>query len=232
MQSLALKGVPVVVGASRYKAALSWLQCGHAAAVQPAVWVLDDGFQHRQLHRDLDIVLLDADKPFGPLLPKGLFREPPEALQRAQALVFTRATERLPRKGDLVYPEVMNSKIQVSKSQAVYARPKCVWPAAQDDSVGETPKEFFVVAGIARPESLKSAMKDLSLGIAESVFFEDHQAIDGVRVKAENQKSFPILTTAKDWARSEKEFVSLGVSVWVLPMTLELPPQLKALVIG
>jgi tetraacyldisaccharide 4'-kinase len=57
------------------------------------VLVLDDGFQHRRIHRDLDVVLLDATNPFGfgRLLPRGLLRERPSALARAGAVVLTRA---------------------------------------------------------------------------------------------------------------------------------------------
>ena len=57
------------------------------------VIVLDDGFQHRRLARALDIVLIDATNPFGygRLLPRGLLREPPTALRRADAVVITRA---------------------------------------------------------------------------------------------------------------------------------------------
>ena len=57
--------------------------------------VLDDGFQHRQLHRDLDIVLVDALQPwgFGSLLPCGLLREPLAALRRADVIVLTRADQ-------------------------------------------------------------------------------------------------------------------------------------------
>jgi tetraacyldisaccharide 4'-kinase len=57
------------------------------------VVLLDDGFQHRRLHRDVDLVLLDATCPFGfgHLLPRGLLREPPSALGRASAVVVTRS---------------------------------------------------------------------------------------------------------------------------------------------
>lgn len=57
------------------------------------VFVLDDGFQHRRAHRDLDIVLLDAARPFadGHVLPRGLLREPMQNLRRASAVIFTHA---------------------------------------------------------------------------------------------------------------------------------------------
>ncbi|MGC8832777.1 MAG: tetraacyldisaccharide 4'-kinase [Armatimonadota bacterium] len=81
-----LAGVPVVAG--RKRAASGALALGFS----PGVLVLDDGFQHWRLARDLDVVLLDAAEPFGfgYLLPRGLLREPPSHLRRAGAVVITR----------------------------------------------------------------------------------------------------------------------------------------------
>lgn len=82
-----LTGVPVVVG--RRRAASGALALGF----NPGVLILDDGFQHWRLARDLDVVLLDAAEPFGfgYLLPRGLLREPPSHLRRAGAIVITRS---------------------------------------------------------------------------------------------------------------------------------------------
>ncbi len=83
----ALPGVAVVVGSDRVAGAAA------AAGIGADVAVLDDGFQHRRIARDLDLVLLDARSPLGNgrLLPVGPLREPPSSLARASALVATRA---------------------------------------------------------------------------------------------------------------------------------------------
>lgn len=85
-----LPGVRVAVGADR-AAALE-----RVLLENPSIdcAVLDDGFQHRRLARDLDIVLIDASRPAldGALLPAGWLREPPEGLRRADMVVVTRAT--------------------------------------------------------------------------------------------------------------------------------------------
>lgn len=88
MLSNVAPGVPVIVDPDRVN--------GAAEAVERHgvdVVVLDDGFQHRRLHRDCDIVLIDALWPFGGgyLLPRGLLREPAESLARANGVVITRA---------------------------------------------------------------------------------------------------------------------------------------------
>jgi tetraacyldisaccharide 4'-kinase len=83
-----LSDVPVVVGNKRYEAAQYALKL-----FNPDIVILDDGFQHLQLRRDLDIVLVDAADPFGngKLFPAGILREPVTALRRAHAVVITRA---------------------------------------------------------------------------------------------------------------------------------------------
>lgn len=82
-----LPGVPQVQNADRVKAALAAVKEHDAELV-----LMDDGFQHRRLHRDLDFVLVDATCPFGynALLPRGLLREPVKALARADLVILTR----------------------------------------------------------------------------------------------------------------------------------------------
>src|SRR5690606_24703317 len=96
MQSHALPTVPVIVGPDRLAAATRFF-ADHGDH-RPSYWLLDDGFQHRQIARALNIVLVDAARPLGNgrLLPRGPLREQPSALRRADLLVFTRATETLP----------------------------------------------------------------------------------------------------------------------------------------
>ena len=83
-----LTGIPVVVGQGRYEAGMMAVK-----RFQPDVIVLDDAFQHLQLKRDLNLVLLDSRSPFGNghLLPRGLLREPLSALRRAHAVIYTRS---------------------------------------------------------------------------------------------------------------------------------------------
>lgn len=82
-----LPGVGVVIGADRHKAGLLALE-----HLKPDIVLLDDGFQHIRLQRDLNILLLDATRPFGNgwTLPLGLLREPVSALNRADLVIFTR----------------------------------------------------------------------------------------------------------------------------------------------
>ena len=93
MMAKTLKNIPVIVGRDRFRA-------GTLAVKQfnIDVIVLDDGFQHRRLFRDLDLVLLDYQKPFGNarLLPRGRLREPVSALDRSHGVIFTRSQKQNP----------------------------------------------------------------------------------------------------------------------------------------
>lgn len=82
-------GLAVVVGADRYRAGLFALE-----RLSPDIFILDDGFQHLRLQRDLNILLLDSDRPFGNgrTLPAGMLREPQGAADRADLIVYTRCS--------------------------------------------------------------------------------------------------------------------------------------------
>ena len=89
-----LKGVPVLVGRHRYEVGMRAV-----ARFRPDVIVFDDAFQHLSLYRDFDLVLMDSRHPYGNgyMLPRGILREPPTALKRANSVVFTRSrTDGLP----------------------------------------------------------------------------------------------------------------------------------------
>ncbi|GMO67607.1 MAG: tetraacyldisaccharide 4'-kinase [Endomicrobiia bacterium] len=78
----------VIVGVNRYKNALRF-----ESEVKPDIYVLDDGFQHWSIKRDLDVVCINAANPFGNgmLIPAGILREKPEALKRADIVIITNA---------------------------------------------------------------------------------------------------------------------------------------------
>ncbi len=90
-----LEGVPIVKGGDRYESGL--FAVAHLASTDSGelLFILDDGFQHWRLHRDRDIVLIDAANPFGNrvLLPFGKLREPLGALSRADIIVFSKSDD-------------------------------------------------------------------------------------------------------------------------------------------
>jgi tetraacyldisaccharide 4'-kinase len=149
--------VPVYVGASRHAAgALAERESGQARGIH----LLDDGFQHRQLKRDLDIVLVSAADLSDTMLPAGNLREPISALRRAGILAIRseeRELEPMLRGRGLTQPIWIIHR-------------KLVFPG-----IGERP---LVFCGIARPESLLNGIQsecvDKGLEIAHLHSFPDH----------------------------------------------------------
>jgi tetraacyldisaccharide 4'-kinase len=141
--------------------------------------VLDDGFQHRRLARDLDIVLLDASEPFGfeRLLPAGTLREPPAGLSRAHAVVLSRA--------DMLDP----ASRQPIRRRVHQLNPNAVWcevehrPATLVSSdgqyeplVGLANQPIVAFCGIGNPAGFRHTLGALNCQVAAWREFPDHHA--------------------------------------------------------
>ena len=144
-------GIPVVVGESRYAA-------GRVAErkFQPRLHILDDGFQHRSLARDFDIVLM-AERDFDDrMLPSGRLREPLSSLARADAIV-------LPAGLAADHPAL---------------RQKPIWRMEREVVLPSTPSAPVVFCGIARPEQFFAQVRAAGISPAAEVEFRDHHAYD------------------------------------------------------
>jgi len=140
--------------------------------------VLDDGFQHRRLGRDLDVVLIDATCPFGygRLLPRGLLREPPASLTRADVLVVTRADQ-------VSEPELQGLRKRLARLAAGRPVLRAVHRAtgfvALDGSLMEAsavPRRPVLVAAIARPAAFERTVRDMGYVPAATCWYPDHHA--------------------------------------------------------
>ncbi len=201
-----LPGVPVWVGRNRYAAGRMALEGDH----RPSVLILDDGFQHVSLHRDIDIVLLDAERPFGNgrLLPMGPLREPVRNLARAHALVLTRAGDKT------LASEARLTLMKRFPEKPVFAcrhRMTGIAPAIGEPTVGAAElrdKVCVAFAGIAEPRSFFDSLRalDPSLRVAETLSFPDHHAFtdaDSTLLLERKRRSGAdfLVTTEKDWVR-------------------------------
>jgi tetraacyldisaccharide 4'-kinase len=214
MQSMALPDVPVIVGSRRWEAVQGYLAAITGPA--PTHFILDDGFQHRSIRRDLDYVLLDGRNPFGDLLPKGLFREGIAALRRASGVVITKSVEQ--RQVD----EVRRRLRDVSLSLPVWEAKMSVSDPVRvcgEDFPGSV--RWCAIAGIAIPGDFVASLKSRNI-IAQVQFFSgDHKSFDAPKVMAARSRFDAVITTSKDWARDEAEFRGLGCPVFVLPVEVE-----------
>lgn len=168
--------------------------------------VLDDGFQHRRLARDLDIVLVDATAPFGfgRLLPRGLLREPIKSLRRADLIVLTHSDEvdesarrlltaRLKRESR--GKPVICAMHRSAGFLDVKGRPVDV----EDPSA----MQAVLFAGIANFESFRRRVESVGAGVLAAYEYPDHhdyssEEIAALRDVAETLEANVILTTEKD----------------------------------
>ncbi|MCX5890835.1 MAG: tetraacyldisaccharide 4'-kinase [Deltaproteobacteria bacterium] len=211
-----LPGAAVYTGASRYEAGkIAW------EVFKPDLFLLDDGFQHFQLHRDLDLVLLDAAAPFGNghLLPRGILREPKSALAAAQVLILTRFQEERDRQTlvalETAYPlkTVLTATIAPSAAR--------LYPEGR----AEAPKvlhgqPLLAFAGLARPEVFRRSLEGLAVQLKGFHAFPDHHPFSQVELTALAREAAAagaaaLITTGKDWARLGEQW-DAPLPLWVL----------------
>jgi tetraacyldisaccharide 4'-kinase len=156
-------GLMVVVGCDRYAAGLHALE-----KLKPDVFILDDGFQHLRLHRDLNILLMDSNRPLGNgrVLPAGLLREPVSAATRADIIIYTRCVDE--KKLDY-FPGI-------PYCSAAHAIERII-PASGGEPEPLTSLSALrgvAFAGIAEPDSFFSILENAGLDIRAKIRFPDH----------------------------------------------------------
>ncbi len=198
-----LTGIPVVVARRRAEGASLAVSRLGARCI-----VLDDGFQHLALHRDLDVVLLDRRRPFdtGRLLPAGLLREAPVALRRSDAIVLTGEGEvsaaSRSRLASLARPGTPFFDFGLEPTLILGA------DGASRPARAAAGLRAVAFAGIARPERLRATLESLGVTVVSFLPFPDHHvfAPAGVRRILEAARRHPhdlLITTEKDLARIE-----------------------------
>jgi tetraacyldisaccharide 4'-kinase len=207
-----LGSVPVVVGRDRWAAGHDGL-----ARFKPDVILLDDAFQHQRLARDLNLVLMDFKAPLGNghLLPRGPLREPVSALNRADAIIFTRC-------------EGSKSSQYLSVVQTIYPRPffharhlpvmRCIVPAGEmlsseklcvpikkplSDLGGQA---LFAFAGLARNQEFFATIGRLGGNLLDTMGFTDHHPyqtgeLEQIAAAARRKGCNAIVTSDKDFVR-------------------------------
>jgi tetraacyldisaccharide 4'-kinase len=166
-------------------------------------FILDDGFQHRQLARDVDIVLIDATSPFGggQLLPAGRLREPRSALARADIIVITRSDHA---------PAIEAAVRHDSSAPVFYAKPHLDSIQKATDGQGRKVltseaqgKKLFAFCGIGNPLAFLMNLRDGGFQVVGHAFFRDHHRYtqqDAVAIETEAQKmgAEALICTEKD----------------------------------
>ena len=227
-----LKGITVVKGKDRYMAGLFALDnispdlrkgiLPYTPTDPKPLFILDDGFQHWKLRRDVDVLLIDATNPFGNerLFPEGIMREPFSAMKRAHIIVITKA--------DTAAQGVITKLTRKIKQHNQEAPVFTAFhkPAGLINTSGETKgidtlrdKEIFAFSGIANPSYFHSTLTAAGARTVKSMNFRDHyiysrKDMDKIRTEA---AGLDIVTTEKDLVKLRE---------------LDVPHNLSALKIG
>lgn len=165
--------------------------------------LVDDGFQHRKLHRDLDIVVVDVTHPpfEENLLPAGLRREPLSALKRADAIIFSRWNEEIKFDYDVFASVPLNAKVKFRPSRLISFETGETHQL--DSAVG---KKCTAFCGLGNPDSFTQTLKELGLEAITNREFPDHYSykitdINLIKREFTVNKSDLIITSEKDAMR-------------------------------
>jgi tetraacyldisaccharide 4'-kinase len=190
--------------------------------------LLDDAFQHRRIHRDIDVVLLDALEPFGfgHLLPRGLLREPLSNLSRAHWVGLSRADQ-----------VTEQTRLDI-REQVKRLAPQAGWfevahrPVGWENFAGETSdlSEFngrpvFAFCGIGNPEGFRRSLQDLPLELVDFHAFPDHHPysrddVDWLKNWVAGHPDAVLICTRKDLVKLGIDSIA-AVPLWGLRIGIE-----------
>ena len=226
-----LPGVPVVIGRNR-------TVTGEYAVkhLKAQVIILDDGYQHWQLARDLDIVLVDTLNVFGNnyLLPRGTLREPLEHLDRAHAFLLTKADQSSDSTRDSIRDTLQSFNQQAIVVESVHSPRYFVeiaewYKGIRISNIGmEGLKEQKVLAfsAIGNPSSFEQTLMDTGVAQVCGMRYPDHHTytmaeMQQVMEKAVNEGVSALITTEKDAVKIPAEFIHSDRPLPLYVLTIE-----------
>ena len=215
MMASHLSGIPIVKGKDRHKA-------GELATSQfdLDMLIVDDSFQHLQLDRDLDIVVVDALNPFGydHLLPRGILREPLSSLKRSDIIVISRSDQVTEAKLEKIEDTICshNSKVDIFTSNHCPVKLNCLATNNKNNikNISDLKeKKALALSGIGNPDSFVKSLEELEIKVVENAIYPDHYEYDqedvmDIVMKAQLNDVDFIITTEKDSIKFDEEIIS------------------------
>ncbi|MEQ9453847.1 MAG: tetraacyldisaccharide 4'-kinase [Phycisphaeraceae bacterium] len=175
------------------------------------VFVLDDGFQHRRVKRDLDLVLVDAMTPwgFGHLLPRGMMREPVGGLKRADSVVVTRCDRVCEGEIGAIERRVrgVHESVAMMRSESDWTGLRGVEGEAMGVEV-LSGRQVYGVCGVGNPAAFAAMLRERVGEVVGMWEVADHHAysaadVSGIMAAARGAGAELIVTTEKDWVKLE-----------------------------
>lgn len=215
--------VPVVIAPNRVQAATEALR-----RFKSQIILLDDGFQHYRLQRDSNIVLIDAQNPFGNkhLLPYGILREPLTALKRANLVLLTHCDQVQPRALENIKDEIRlyNDEIDIleSEHQPEYFLDICTMEKKELSSLKGSAACF---SALGNPASFENTLTGVGLTLKQKWRFPDHQFYteENLRTFEDTRAGLPLITTFKDFVKFPDNWREiLTQDVYVLSVNLKI----------
>ena len=218
----AAPGIPVLTGPDRCVSGKLAIEKFGAN-----VLVLDDAFQHRRLFRDVNIVLLDEDRPFGNgrLLPAGPLREPPAALNRADVIVETGILSgEKGRKKPAVPDNIPVFRARYQPLEIIQGNDSPILPPSVLQG-----KKIYAFTGIAAPDKFRNTLEELGVKIIKFLAFPDHyfykqDDVQAITREAKVLNAEMLITTEKDGVKLLK-FQDFYQKIVILRVGLRMDPD-------
>ena len=226
-----LPEVPVLIGADRSVTGQYAIENFGAE-----VAILDEGFQHWQLERDMDILLVDAVNVFGNgyMLPRGTLREPISHISRADVCLMTKVDQAAKGSREYIRDTVHRYNASAQIVESIH-QPRRFIPLAEwyVDIAGDgidvnqmRGKKIMAVSAIGNPASFEQTLSDLGVVILESLRYPDHhdysmQEMVDILHQAERMGAEAIVITEKDAVKIPMEVIHAGISIPVYVICVE-----------
>ena len=225
-----LRGIPVVKGAKRYEAGIFALKelssQPSALSLRPSLFILDDGFQHWRLHRDIDILLIDAANPFGneKLFPEGIMREPFSAMKRANIIVITKADMAVQGRIHAIMDKIKKYNPEAPIFTASHKPTGVAGISGESKGLDSLRnKKIYAFSGIANPAYFRSTLTLSGALIVEFRKFRDHHIyrqkdMDEIKKDA---SGLEIITTEKDLVKLKELRIPENLSALKIEFSID-----------
>jgi tetraacyldisaccharide 4'-kinase len=199
--------------------------------LESEVLLMDDGFQHRRLKRDLDIVVIDATSPFGfdRLLPRGLLREPIRSLRRADLAILSRVDAVSPRTLETIEARVRRAAPDIPIAKSIHRPTELLgWPDQTLPITALQDRPVAVLSGIGNPAAFVDTVRHAGARVVDVLSLKDHERYDAESMRqirdwldriADRQAA--IVCTHKDLVKLKTDRIA-GRELWALLVELEI----------